>query len=70
MHCEYPETDTFVGLEGLTYGVTVGCNQSSLGTAVRKALRYLGFTRFSHDTQIYEGTNQIQRVVIAKNLLK
>ncbi len=26
--------------------------------------------RFRQNTQIYEGTNQIQRVVIAKHLLK
>jgi len=26
--------------------------------------------RFCQNTQIYEGTNQIQRVVVAKHLLK
>lgn len=42
-----------------------GC-VTEMGTAGQRR----GWGRFSETTQIYEGTNQIQRVVMARQLLK
>jgi alkylation response protein AidB-like acyl-CoA dehydrogenase len=49
--------------------VTVDCVQLLGGVGYTKDLPAERFLRDAKITQIYEGTNQIQRIVIAKNLL-